>query len=72
MKLSEAIVRFRQHCNLTQKQAAFIANVTERNFQRYEHDLATPSAKVIIDLAKSTGISADFILGLSDNPNLLK
>lgn len=69
MTLSEALKRFRKHCNITQVQAAHAANISERNYQAYESGKVTPSAKVIIDLSNYTCVSADFILGLSDNPD---
>lgn len=68
MTLSDSLKRFRKYCKLTQVQAAQAANISERNYQAYESGKVTPSAKVIIDLSKSTGVSADFILGLSDIP----
>ena len=68
MQLSDSLKRFRKQCKLTQVQAAQFANVSYRSYQGYEAGEATPSAKVIIDLSKATGLSADFILGLSDDP----
>lgn len=68
MLLSDSLKRFRKYCSFTQVQAADAANISYRNYQAYESGKVVPSAKVIIDLSKSTGISADFILGLSDNP----
>ena len=68
MTLSDSLRRFRKYCRLTQVQAAQAANISERNYQAYESGKVMPSAKVIIDLSKATGLSADFILGLSDDP----
>ena len=54
--------------NITQKQVADGIGVTETQYQKYEHDKTKPSYMVIIDLATYFNVSADYLLGLSDNP----
>lgn len=67
MELTESLKRFRKTYNLKQKDVAEVLGVTPQAYQVYESS-TTPSAKVIIKIAKAFGVSSDYLLGLSDNP----
>ncbi len=68
MELSQALKRFRKSHNVTQKQAADIAGVTERNYQKYEYGAAIPTITPLIALADYFDVSLDYLVGRSDNP----
>ncbi len=70
MKLSDALKRFRKYAQITQKQAAAAANVSERNFQDYEYGKVIPSATVLIALADYFNVSLDYLTGRTDNPDI--
>lgn len=68
MELSTALKRFRKQMKITQKQAATIANVSERNYQDYEYGKVIPSTTVILALADYFDVSLDYLCGRSDVP----
>lgn len=70
MELTESLKRFRKNFNLKQKDVADVLGVTPQAYQVYESKV-TPSANVIINISKAFGISADYLLGLTDNPRPL-
>lgn len=70
MGIEDAFRRFRKTFGVTQKQAAIIAGVSERGWQMYEYGTATPSVDVIVALSANYNVSADYLLGLSDNPEI--
>lgn len=70
MKLSEALRRFRKTYKITQKQAAQIAGVTERGYQKYEAENSVPAATVLLALADYFGCSLDYLTGRTDNPEV--
>ena len=72
MQLSESLRRFRKAFNVTQRQAAQAGGVTERNYQSYEYGKMVPTVTVIMGLADKYGVSADYLLGRTDNPSILK
>ena len=60
----------RQHKHLTQRQLANIIGVTERGVQRYESGERKPTFDVLIAILDNIDdISADYLLGRTDNPN---
>lgn len=69
MQLSDALKRFRKAYKITQKQAAEMANISERNYQDYEYGKVIPTATILIALADYFDVSIDYLVGRSDNPN---
>lgn len=67
MTVQEALKRFRKDFGYTQKQVADELEISQQAYQLYE-SRSYPSAEVIMKLAKNHGISADYLLGLSDIP----
>lgn len=56
--------------NLTQKQLATLIGSTERGIQRYESGERKPNFDAIISLCQALEISADYLLGLTDDPKI--
>lgn len=67
-EFNERLKQIRLEHNMTQKQLAELAGVTERGIQRYEANERKPTFDVIIALIKGLNISADYLLGFSSNP----
>ena len=67
MTIAESFKRFRKEFKLTQKQVADALGIKQPSYQIYESK-TIPSATVIIKLAKAYDVSADYLLGLSDDP----
>ena len=68
MTVADSFKRFRKEFNITQKQAAEGAGVVERLYQKYEHGEVAPSVLVVMKLADRFNVSADYLLGRTDNP----
>lgn len=71
MKAEESVVgdmlkRMRTELKLTQKQVAEAMGVVLPLYQKYEWKQVMPPAQAIIDVAKAFNISADYVLGLSN------
>ena len=62
----------REDHDLTQIQCAAIANISKNSYIRYENEERVTPADVIMTFAKHYNISADYILGLIDDPKPLK
>ena len=67
--LAQSLKRFRKTFHLTQKQVAQSIDIHERLYQRYEAGEVTPSVDVVSKIANSFDVSADYLLGRTDNPN---
>jgi len=52
----------------TQDDLADLTGETPLQIWRWENNKSTPNIKTLIRLAKALNVSADFLLGLSDNP----
>ena len=57
---------------LTQKQFAERIGSTERGIQHYEAGDRLPAFNVIIAILDNVDVSADYLLGRTDNPNISK
>ncbi len=68
MLLHERLKYLRINQNLSQAKLAKDIDVGARSYQRYEYGDRIPTADIIIKLAKYFGVSADYLLGLSDDP----
>lgn len=67
MTINEALQRFRKEYHLTRKEVADALGIKPQSYI-YEKKDVTPSAKVICDLARAYSVSADYLLGLTDDP----
>lgn len=67
-EFNERLKQIRLEYNLTQKQLAELIGVTERGIQRYEANERKPNFDVLMSLLDNLDISADYLLGRSDDP----
>ena len=67
--LQERLLLLKSKTGALQQQIANAIVVSLRTYQRFEHGEREPTASTIIALAKFYGVSADYLLGLTDNPN---
>lgn len=67
-RLPIKLKELRQNHNVTQKQIAEHIGVTSVSVQRFEYGDRRPSLENIIKLCQFFNVSADYLLGLSDNP----
>lgn len=70
--LADRLKELRKQNKVTQKQLASNIDISERNYQDYEYAKVIPTANVIISLADYFGVSADYLLGRTDNPAINK
>lgn len=69
MTFSDALKRFRKEHRLTQKDVALKLGVQESAYQRYEQGRSLPSIAVVTKIADAYGVSIDYLVGRSDDPN---
>ena len=64
--MGERIAKARMYMNLNQRELAKKANIAEPTLSRYENGYREPKAGTISQIAEALGISADYILGITD------
>ena len=65
---SARLQKCRQEKGLTQKQMAKIYGISERSWQAYEGGKHMPDAQGLMQLADFFGVSTDYLLGRTDDP----
>ena len=70
MTFPDALKRFRNEYGLTQKDVASALGIQESAYRRYELGRTAPSVCVLAKIADAYDVSADYLLGRTDNPNL--
>jgi transcriptional regulator with XRE-family HTH domain len=60
----------RKNRGFTQDDLAKKVNTQKTTISNYETGYSTPSNEMLIDLAKALGVSTDYLLGISDVPEL--
>lgn len=68
MTISEALRRFRIRFKLKQEDVASVLGLTRQAYYFYETGKANPPSQKIVDLANAYNVSADYLLGRSDEP----
>ena len=68
MEICDALKRFREEHNLTQKAVADSLGIKVPAYQRYEYGTVKPPAQIIKDIANAYNVSADYLLGRTDQP----
>lgn len=68
---AQRILQLRQENGLTQLELAEKTNLERKSIIRYENGQSVPSGRALTALARFFGVSADYLLGLSDIPTLL-
>lgn len=72
MEVSESLKRFRKWTGLNQEEMATKLGVKRQAYQPYETGKVKPSVDMVLKMAKVFGVSADYLLGLSDEPQPVK
>ncbi|WP_201757298.1 helix-turn-helix transcriptional regulator [Colidextribacter sp. OB.20] len=70
LKLEVFAVRLRelrQEKHMTQRQMGDLMGITERNYQRWEKGEVNASGTALIFLGDFFGVSADYLLGRTEN-----
>jgi len=68
--LSKRIKRSRENKGLTQPELAKLINSTDRNISNYETGYSFPSIAVLYSISIALSTSVDYLLGLTDDPNV--
>ena len=68
MTLAESLRRFRNNFRLSQKQVASAGKVSWQSYQSYESGKASPSVKIIMNIADAYDVSTYYLVGRSENP----
>lgn len=66
--VSASLKRFRKDFKLNQREVAKAISIPYQSYQAYEYGKSVPSSEVINKLADAYNVSADYLLGRSDNP----
>ena len=72
MMFNEQLKKCRKNNNKTQKEIAEYLGIAERAYQNYEYGNREPDIEKIKMLCQFFDVSADYLLGLSDNPQINK
>ena len=62
----------REDRDITQKQMAKVLNCSQQVYSNYELGQRDIPTDILIKLSMFYKVSVDYILGISDNPNILK
>ena len=68
---SERLKALRNQDNLTQKQLAEAVGISERGIQNYEGGVRLVDTRTLVKFCVYFDISADYLLGLIDEPRAL-
>ena len=68
MTFGEKIKNLREDAEITQQHLGQAINATQRKISYIESDKFEPSLSDIVALCKFFNVSADYLLGLSENP----
>lgn len=66
MKFCDKLKEQRKGLNLTQKQVAEKLGISVTCYSGYEQGYREPDFKTLIKICKAFGVSADYLLGLTD------
>lgn len=72
VKLAQRLRDIREDHDLTQTDIANILNTSQTVYSRYERDERTLPTEMLYTLAQYYNISADYLLGLIDEPRKIK
>lgn len=70
--LSERLNEVKNSKNLLQKQIAEGSGIPLRTYQRYERGEREPSVSSLIAISNFLDTSVDYLIGLSDNPQIVR
>ena len=72
MKVAERIRNLREDRDLTQTDIADYLHTSQTVYSRYERNERSLPIEMLYELCKFYNVSADYILGLTDNPKVNK
>ena len=72
MKVAERIRNLREDRDLTQTDIADYLHTSQTVYSRYERNERNLPIEMLYELCKFYKVSADYILGLTDNPKVNK
>lgn len=67
--IGERLFDLRKDAGLTQDELAALLNINKHSISSYERDKSEPPDAIKIEIAHHFGVSVDYLLGLTDNPN---
>lgn len=66
--IGERIIFLRENIDLSQVKLADKIGITKMTLYKYERNISEPRGEIIARLAKALNTTADFLLGLTNNP----
>ncbi len=72
MNLSERLTQLKEERNILQKDIADGCNIPLRTYQRYEKGERDVPSLTLMALADFFGVSLDYLVGRTDNPEVNK
>ena len=72
MKVAERMRNLREDKDLSQTDVAELLNTSQTVYSRYERNERSLPIEMLYELCKFYKVSADYILGLTDNPKTNK
>ena len=66
--ITERLILCRKSAKKTQKELSVFLEIAERAYQNYEYGKREPNNDTLIKLCNYFNVSADYLLGLSDDP----
>lgn len=66
--LAKRLLKLRSERKLSRREVAASTGMTERTYQRYENAERDPSAPTLLALADYFDVTADYLLGRTDEP----
>ena len=70
LTFSTQLSKLRKAKKLNQEQASELLGISRSTYANYEVGAREPSLALLKKMAKVFGVSADYLLGLSDDPTL--
>ena len=67
--IGERIRSLREYNGISQVKLADMVGITKMTLSKYEHNLSEPRGMVIALLSESLNTSADYLLGLTEDPS---
>ena len=72
MDFSQRIVSLRKQRKLTQEKLGELVNMSQRSVANWESGERLPSISTLIDLSEKLNVSVDYLLGVTDDPEIKK
>lgn len=72
MEFSQRIVSLRKQRKLTQEKLGELVNMSQRSVANWESGERFPSISTLVDLSEKLNVSIDYLLGVTDDPEIKK